>query len=68
MSQETRARAGISGMVAGLLGVISALLLLAWPPQVAANHVSCPFTTTGFRVAQTGSSSIPSACSLPLSP
>lgn len=68
MSQETRARAGIIGMVAGLLGVVSALLLLAWPPQVAANLVRYPFTTTGFRVARTGSSSITSACSLPLSP
>lgn len=52
MSPRFQARAGLIGFAAGVLGALSALLLLVWPPQVAVNLVSYPFTTTGFYVAQ----------------
>lgn len=53
MSQQHLSRAGITGLVTGLLGTLSALVLLAWPPQVAVGPLSYPFTTTGFQIAQT---------------
>lgn len=52
MSQRYLSRAGIIGLVAGVLGSVSALVLLAWPPQVAEGLVKYPFTTTGFLLAQ----------------
>jgi hypothetical protein len=48
-----RAQAGPIGAGAGVLGALSALVLLAWPPQVPRNLVSYPLTTDGFVVAQT---------------
>jgi hypothetical protein len=49
MSQQ---RAGLIGLVTGLLGALSAVVMLLWPPQVAEQLVSYPFTTAGFYVAQ----------------
>ena len=52
MSVTTQGRLGYAGLAAGALGVLSALVLLAWPPQVAPGPVHYPFTTTGFAIAQ----------------
>lgn len=46
-------RAGIISSVAAALGALSALVLLAWPPQVAGGVLSYPFTTAGHSIAQT---------------
>lgn len=53
MSHRALSRAGYVGVAAGLLGALSAVVLLAWPPQVAPGPVRYPFTTTGFTLAQT---------------
>jgi hypothetical protein len=47
-----RVRAGLIGLVTGLSGALSALVMLLWPPQVAEDLVSYPFTTAGFYVVQ----------------
>lgn len=52
MSAQTQARAGLVGLVTGVLGAVGALVLLLWPPQVAPSRVSYPFTATGFRTIQ----------------
>ncbi|HEY5855373.1 MAG TPA: hypothetical protein VIW24_15325 [Aldersonia sp.] len=52
MSPRSLSWLGMIGFVAGLLGAASALVLLLWPPQVADDVVSYPFTSTGFRVVQ----------------
>jgi hypothetical protein len=52
MPPPFQARAGLIGLAAGVLGALSALLLLVWPPQVAVNLVSYPFTPNGFYAAQ----------------
>jgi hypothetical protein len=52
MSSHFQARAGLIGLVTGLLGALSALVMLLWPPQVAGELVSYPFTTVGFYIAQ----------------
>jgi hypothetical protein len=52
MSTRFLSRAGLIGVAAGLLGALSALVMLLWPPQVAEDLVSYPFTTVGFYVAQ----------------
>lgn len=52
MSPQFFARAGLIGLVTGLLGALSALVLLVWPPQVAEHLVSYPFTTNGFYAVQ----------------
>lgn len=51
-SRQLLPRAGLIGLVTGVLGAISALVLLYWPPQIAEGPVSYPFTTTGFLIAQ----------------
>lgn len=45
-------RLGVVGLVTGLLGVLSAALLLVWPGQVGEDLVSYPLSTSGFLVAQ----------------
>jgi hypothetical protein len=52
MSTQFVSRAGMVGLVTGLLGVLSAVVLLAWPPQVPPGPLSFPFTTDGFLVVQ----------------
>ncbi|MFN2465270.1 MAG: hypothetical protein ABR598_03280 [Candidatus Dormibacteria bacterium] len=52
MSRQVISRLAYAGIAAGVLGVLSAVVLLAWPPQVAPGPVHYPFTTNGFRVAQ----------------
>jgi hypothetical protein len=52
MSTRFLSRAGLIGVAAGLLGALSALVMLLWPPQVAEDLVSYPFTTVGFYIAQ----------------
>lgn len=52
MPTTTYSRAGVIGTAAGVLGGLSAVALLLWPPQVPPGLVSYPFTTTGFLVAQ----------------
>jgi hypothetical protein len=52
MSTRFLSRAGLIGVAAGLLGTLSALVMLLWPPQVAEDLVSYPFTTVGFYIAQ----------------
>lgn len=52
MSRQHVSAAGIIGVLAGVLGALSAFVLLAWPPQVAEGLVRYPFTTTGFLLAQ----------------
>jgi len=52
MSKRMLSRLGYAGLAAGALGALSAVVLLAWPPQVAPGPVHYPFTTTGFEVAQ----------------
>lgn len=44
--------AGCLGIAAGVLGVLSAVALLFWPPQVSEELVSYPLTVNGFYVAQ----------------
>lgn len=46
------ATAGILCLATGVLGAVSAIALLLWPPQAAQTLVSYPFTTRGFLVAQ----------------
>ncbi len=53
MSPQFFARVGLVGLATGLLGALSALLVLVWPPQVAEHLVSYPFTTNGFYAVQT---------------
>jgi hypothetical protein len=48
----TPARAGVLCLATGVIGAVSAVVLLLWPPQVAETLVSYPFTTRGFLVAQ----------------
>lgn len=52
MSPHLLTRAGQLGVVAGVLGALSAVVLLVWPAQVADNLVSYPLTPRGFYVAQ----------------
>jgi hypothetical protein len=52
MSRQFLSRAGLIGLVTGLLGALSALVMLEWHPQVAEELVSYPFTTAGFYIAQ----------------
>jgi hypothetical protein len=52
MSGQFLSRAGLIGLVTGLLGAMSAVVMLLWPPQVAEDLVSYPFTTVGFYIAQ----------------
>lgn len=52
MSRQLLSWAGLIGLVTGLLGALSALVLLYWPPQIAEGPVSYPFTTTGFLIVQ----------------
>ena len=52
MSPHVQARAGLIGLATGLLGALSAVVMLFWPPQVAEDLVSYPFTTAGFHIAQ----------------
>ena len=52
MSTRFLSRAGLIGLVAGLVGALIALVLLFWPAQVVEGPVSYPFTTTGFLIAQ----------------
>src|SRR5918995_3586471 len=52
MSSRFLSRAGLIGVAAGLLGTLSALGMLVWPPQVDEELVSYPFTTAGFYIAQ----------------
>jgi hypothetical protein len=44
--------AGLIGLVTGVVGALAAVVLLAWPPQVAPGPVHYPFTRSGFYVAQ----------------
>lgn len=44
--------AGYVGVVAGVLGALSAVVLLLWPPQVSEELLSYPLTADGFYVAQ----------------
>lgn len=52
MSPQFFTRAGLIGLATGLLGALSALVLLVWPPQVGEHLVSYPFTTNGFYAVQ----------------
>jgi hypothetical protein len=52
MSRQFLSRAGLIGLVTGLLGALSAVVMLLWPRQVAEELVSYPFTTAGFYMAQ----------------
>ena len=52
MSRQFLSRAGLIGVTAGLLGALSAVVMLLWPRQVAEELFSYPFTTVGFYVAQ----------------
>lgn len=53
MSAKTQRGLAYAGIAAGVLGVLSAGVLLAWPPQAGPGPVHYPFTTAGFAVAQT---------------
>ena len=48
-----RVMSGMIGVAAGVLGALSAVVLLAWPPQVSEKLLSYPLTVNGFYVAQT---------------
>ena len=52
MSRRFLSWAGLVGFATGLLGALSAVVMLLWPPQVAKDLVSYPFTTVGFYIAQ----------------
>lgn len=52
MSRPILSKLAFAGIAAGVLGALSAAVLLAWPPQVAPGPVRYPFTTSGFQVAQ----------------
>src|SRR4051812_33899184 len=52
MTRRTIAMLGLVGAVTGAVGVLGALLLLVWHPQVAPGPVSYPFTPAGFAIAQ----------------
>ena len=51
-SRRLLSRAGLIGLVTGLLGGLGSVVLLVWPPQIAKGPLSYPFTTTGFLIAQ----------------
>jgi hypothetical protein len=52
MSPQFLSRAGLIVVATGLLGALSALVMLLWPPRVADELVSYPFTRAGFYIAQ----------------
>ena len=52
MSPSFLSWAGRVGFATGLLGALSAVVMLLWPPQVAEDLVSYPFTMIGFHIAQ----------------
>jgi uncharacterized membrane protein len=39
-------------VVGGLLGAVSAVVIIAWPDQVSVQHFSYPFDATSYTVAQ----------------
>jgi hypothetical protein len=45
-------RLGAVGIITALLGLASGVLMLTWPPQVAEEMLSYPFTPEGFRTIQ----------------
>src|SRR4051794_38039393 len=51
-SRQFAVKAGVVGLVAGILGVVIAGVMLLWPPQVEKGPLSYPFTHTGFVIAQ----------------
>lgn len=53
MNDRTLAKLGWAGVAAAVLGVPSAALMLAWPPQVPMGVLSYPFTARGFQTIQT---------------
>jgi hypothetical protein len=57
MSPQFLSGAGLIGLATGLLGALSALVMLLWPPQVAEQLVSYPFTTSASTSLRPGSSS-----------
>lgn len=52
MTRQQLSMAGLVGLATGILGALSALVLLAWPAQAPLEQVSYPFTIDGFLVAQ----------------
>lgn len=44
---------GFVGVVTGVVGILSAALMLAWPAEVSPDVLSYPFTVDGFRTIQT---------------
>jgi hypothetical protein len=53
LSSNALSRLGLIGVAAGVLGVASAALMLAWPAQAPAGVLHHPFTVTGFATIQT---------------
>jgi hypothetical protein len=52
VSSQLHSWAGMIGLATGVLGALSALVMLVWPPQVDDELVSYPFTAAGFYIAQ----------------
>jgi hypothetical protein len=53
MSPKDLSSCGTVGFVTGILGVLSVVPMLAWPPQSPEGVLHYPFTPEGFQVIQT---------------
>lgn len=53
MSPQALSKAGKVGLVTGILGVLSAVLMLAWPVEAPEGILRYPFTSNGFQIIQT---------------
>ena len=51
-SAQTLRKLGWIGFITGILGVLSVIPMLTWPPQVEERQLSYPFTINGFYVIQ----------------
>jgi hypothetical protein len=53
MSPRALSSSGSIGLITGILGVLSAIVMLSWTPQSTEGVLHYPFTPDGFRILQT---------------